>query len=199
MTKRRCSSDPVEDLSTVSAATLDDVRAAFAIPPFIRSQYNYDMNEASDESGLACTDLSLAKQSFAEEVDINTIVRRFGLSGELPSDVRMPTFGDFSDVVDFHSAMNAVARARESFDAMPADVRFRFDNDPQKFVSFCSDDKNREEVEKLGLVSPEALERKRKALEAATAIAAKDAAELQEVRRRASERPVGPPGAQGST
>lgn len=122
--------------------------------PFLRTPYNYDTNAVSDETGLKCEDETLAKQSFAEEVDINTIVRRFGLTGELPQNVRIPVSGDFTDVQDFHSAMNAVRLAQESFDAMPADVRTRFGNDPEKFVAFCLDDKNRAEAERLGLVDP---------------------------------------------
>lgn len=124
---------------------------------FIRTEFNYDMNLAGDESGLRCMDGSLAKQSFAEEVDINTIVRRFGLSGELPVGVRMPTYGDFTGVSDFRSAMDAVVAARESFDTLPAHVRTRFHNDPAEFVDFCSDDDNIAEARKLGLVPKEEL------------------------------------------
>lgn len=119
---------------------------------FVRSAYNYDMSAASVDAGLLCEDVSLAKQSFAEESDINTIVRRFRISGELPVNVRMPTYGDFTGVSDFHSAMNAVALAHEAFDAMPAEIRSRFHNDPQEFVAFCSDDSNMDEARKLGLV-----------------------------------------------
>lgn len=120
--------------------------------PFVRNPYNYDRDRASDDAGLRCDDLSLCKQSFAEEVDINTIVRRFHLTGELPTDVRAPQYVDFEGVFDFHSAMNAVARAGESFDRMPAHVRARFHNSPAEFVDFCSDAANRSEAVKLGLV-----------------------------------------------
>lgn len=121
---------------------------------FLRTEFNYDRDAASLESGLRCDDVSLAKQSFADEADINTIVRRFGLTGQLPSGVEAPTYGDFVGVFDFHSAMNAVAQARESFDKLPADVRYRFNNDPGQLVDFCSDEANRAEAEKLGLVVP---------------------------------------------
>ena len=121
---------------------------------FLRTGNNYDRDAASVESGVLNDSPSLTKQSFAEECDINTIVERFGLTGELPTDVRMPQYADFDEVFDYHSAMNAVAQARESFDAMPADVRARFHNDPGEFVEFCGDEKNREEAVKLGLVLP---------------------------------------------
>ena len=119
--------------------------------PFVRNPYNYDTAEASDESGLRCEDPSLAVQDQRDEVDINTIVRRFGLTGQLPEDVRVPTYGDFTGVSDYHSAMNAVRMAGESFMAMPAEVRSRFGNDPGNFVAFCSDPANLDEMRKLGL------------------------------------------------
>lgn len=120
---------------------------------FLRTPYNYDMSAAGDESALHCTDESMAKQSFAEECDINTIVRRFGITGELPTNIRMPTYGDFTGVHDFKTAMDAIATANESFDALPAEVRARFNNDPAAFVDFCSDTRNRDEAKKLGLIS----------------------------------------------
>jgi len=120
---------------------------------FLRTPYNYDTNAASDESGLACQDESRTKQSFAEEADINTIVRRFGVTGQLPTGIRAPTYGDFENVVDFHTAMNAIAQAGEAFDRMPAQVRARFHNNPAEFVDFCSDPANVAEMEKLGLTN----------------------------------------------
>lgn len=119
--------------------------------PFVRSAYNYDVDEVSNASGLTCSDASLAKQSFREECDINTIVRNFGLTGQLPDDVRPPTYGDFSGIFDFHSAMNAVAEAQEAFDALPAEVRARFHNDPGAFVDFCSNPENLPDLRKMGL------------------------------------------------
>lgn len=124
---------------------------------FVRSGLpNYDRNEVSDETGLACPkEEHMTKQEFAEEVDINTILRRFNVTGQLPENVRMPTYADFTDVYDFHSAANAIAQANEAFAEMPADVRKRFENDPAQFVAFCSDETNRDDARKLGLLVPE--------------------------------------------
>lgn len=120
--------------------------------PFVRSAFNYDTMAVSNETGLACNDESLCQQQFVEEVDINTIVRRFGLDGELPESVVMPQNSDFEEIFDFQSAMNAVVAARESFDEMPARIRSRFHNNPAEFVDFCSNPDNRDEALKLGLV-----------------------------------------------
>lgn len=136
--------------------------------PFLRTPYNYDMNEASDASGLLCLEPTLAKQAFREEADINVIMERFGLGYVVPPGVVAPTFGDFTDVVDFHSAMNAVVASRESFMKLPADVRARFANDPQAFVAFCSDDSNFDEVDRMGLLLPAASKRRADAAKAAS-------------------------------
>ena len=119
---------------------------------FLRTPYNYDTIEASDASGLSCPEDSLAQQHAKDESDINTIVRRFGLTGELPQGVRMPQYGDFTGATDYHSALNAVIAADAAFMQLPADLRTRFNNDAGAFVDFCADDRNRDEAVKLGLV-----------------------------------------------
>lgn len=120
--------------------------------PFLRTAHNYDMDHASRNSGLECLDKSLAQQQFLEESDINTIVRRFGLTGELPTDFREPLYGDYTGVWDYQTAMNAVRQADETFMTMPAHIRARFHNDPQELLEFLADNDNRAEAIKLGLV-----------------------------------------------
>lgn len=120
---------------------------------FLRTFGNYDGDKASDEAGFACTPGDgMTQQQFGEECDINTIVKRFGLTGELPENYRAPVSGDFSDVVDFHTAMQAVRKAEESFMALPAPLRAEFGNDPQRLVEFVSDEANRGRAVELGLV-----------------------------------------------
>lgn len=124
---------------------------------FVRDgTFNYDADEVSRETGLECKDASLAQQSQAKEADINEIVRRFGLTGQLPQNVRAPILADFRETVfDFQTAQNAIAMANQSFMALPADVRAEFNNDPQRFVEFCSDADNLPRLKKLGLTRPD--------------------------------------------
>lgn len=119
---------------------------------FVRSPYNYDADEVSNETGLKCEDESRAQQSFKDECDINEIVRRFGLTGELPGDFKMPQSGDFTFVTDYKSALDMVRAADEEFRRLPAEVRDRFMNDPGRLIEFVEDEKNRVEAEKLGLL-----------------------------------------------
>lgn len=119
--------------------------------PFLRSAYNYDTKVASDESGLRCDDESLAVQDSKDECDINTIVQRFGLTGELPDDIRTPSYGDFTGVGDYRTALHQVMAADSEFMRLPAKLRARFHNDAGTFVEFCSDPDNLPELRRLGL------------------------------------------------
>lgn len=120
-----------------------------------RTPFNYSTDDVSRETSLVCSDESLAIQSAENECNINTIVKRFGLTGELPADVAMPQSGDFTNIPDFHTAMNIVRSAQEEFLRVPADIRERFANDPGKLMSFLDDDANRDEARKMGFLRPE--------------------------------------------
>ena len=127
---------------------------------FFRTGFNYDRDAVSRETALNCEIdpvtgeivPSMTSQQFADDVDINTIVRRFGLTGQLPQSLSVPLSGDFTGVTDFHSAMNLVVAAQDEFMKLPVDVRDRFGNDPGALVAFVSDDANRDEAVKLGIV-----------------------------------------------
>ncbi|AKI26938.1 internal scaffolding protein VP3 [Gokushovirinae Fen7875_21] len=122
----------------------------------LRTFNNYDTRAASDESALFCPEPTMAQQHPKEECDINTIVNRFGLTGELPTGVRAPQYGDFTGLGDFRDALEAIQAADAAFMQMPAAVRYRFHNNPAEFVDFCSNPFNYAEAESLGLVIPKA-------------------------------------------
>jgi len=125
---------------------------------FLRTPYNYDTDAASNESGLACEEPSLAQQHFKEECDINTILQKFNITGILPEAPLSPRYGDFSGIGDYHTALNRVMAAQTEFGALPAQIRARFDNDPSKLIQFLDDESNRPEAEELGLVERAAAE-----------------------------------------
>ncbi len=125
---------------------------------FLRTPYNYDTDAASNESGLACEEPTLAQQHFKEECDINTILQKFSITGILPEAPLSPRYGDFSGIGDYHTALNRVMAAQEEFESLPAQIRARFDNDPAKLIDFLDDESNRTEAENLGLVERAAAE-----------------------------------------
>lgn len=120
----------------------------------LRAPFNYDVDSASLEAATIIEGPSMTDQSFKDEVDINTIVQRFGLTGEMPSDLRMPSYGDFEATVDYHGAMLALKAADEEFLRLPGEIRARFDHNAGALIAFLEDPKNEEEARKLGILNP---------------------------------------------
>jgi len=119
---------------------------------FVRNAFNYDMDKASRDSGLSCSDPSRTQQQFKDECDINTIVRNFGVTGLLPQRTDPPLQGDFTNVIDYQSAMNLIIDAQAAFGDIPSDIRKRFHNDPAEYLDFISDPNNEAEARKMGLL-----------------------------------------------
>lgn len=115
----------------------------------VRSRYNYDVKKAS--TPLHCFLPSRAVQDAADESDINTIVRKFGVTGKIPVLPIQPQYGDFNTVSSFHEAMNLIAETHELFDSQPATIRDKFANDPQNMIDFLENPDNIDESIQLGL------------------------------------------------
>lgn len=102
---------------------------------------------------------SRTKQAFKDECDINMIVKKFKkVNGVDFLDVYKSSpntgfYGDFSDVGDYRTMFDRVNAARASFEALPAQVRKRFNHDAAFFLDFCLDPRNLDELVKLGLAS----------------------------------------------
>lgn len=131
-----------EELPTPSSAT-----------PFFKTPYNHDTNAESDRHGLLCPEATRTQQHFKDECDINILFARYLETGEMPQVLNGLSYGDFTGIFDFQTAMNAVRTAEGVFQQLPARIKNRFDNDPQKLLAFLHDPDNREEAEFLGLVN----------------------------------------------
>ena len=117
----------------------------------VRSAYTFDSDAVSNETALDCGDESVTQQCFKDECDINILLAKFAVTGQLPDNVRVPQFVDFEETFDFQSSMNVIRAAEEAFNAMPAEVRDRFQNDPGRFLEFANDASNYDEALKMGL------------------------------------------------
>lgn len=125
-------------------------------PTEARAAGRYDPDPLSLGTGTANSDPSLTDQSQAVEADINTIVQRFKLTGEIPVSQRtpFPMDVDFDEIFDYQEAQHAILRARASFASLPAEVRTTFQNDALAFADFASDPKNLEKLQGWGLAPP---------------------------------------------
>lgn len=112
---------------------------------------------ADEALGKDCATICLPEEDMtlqgpAEECDINVMVRRFGVTGQLPVVDRKPLFGDFSQAVDFQTALNMVRAAELEFSKLPSEVRRAIDNDPAKLERWIADPENEAMAKKLGLI-----------------------------------------------
>lgn len=100
---------------------------------------------------------SLTKQWFADECDINQIVRRYEAAGgrvdQLGPDARGMAFGDFSGVQDYLDCQNRLLAGQEAFQSLPAEVRDRFGNAPERLLDWLSEEKNHDEAVALGILA----------------------------------------------
>lgn len=105
--------------------------------PLNASLRSYSSRAVSDATAADEDDESLVQQQFKDEVDINTIVRRFGLTREMPSGIAGGVYGDFTGIQDYEGAVAAIEKAHEGFMKMPPELRERFGNDPGKLIAFA--------------------------------------------------------------
>lgn len=98
---------------------------------------------------------SLTQQAFASECDINNILAKYQKTQLLTHVMSTQgSYGDFTNVSDYPSALNALMDAEARFMGLPATIRERFANDPSNLLSFVSDSKNYGEAVSLGLIEP---------------------------------------------
>ena len=94
---------------------------------------------------------SRTKQSFKQEADINTILEKYARTGLIPSYDQPQQYGDYTGVMDYHTAQNKIAEGKSAFADLPSKIRKRFDNDPGQFLDFIYDEENFDEMVELGL------------------------------------------------
>lgn len=104
-------------------------------------------------------EVSKTKQSFAEETDVNAIMRKYQATGILEhQNTAVPRYGDFTNADSYLEAVNQVKHAEALFAKLPAKVRDHVKNDPGRLLDMVFDPERRAELEELGLVAPEVVE-----------------------------------------
>lgn len=90
----------------------------------IRTQIDGLNEEASLATGISFDpETDLARQEFAEETDINHVLRKYG---RLP-EARPFTYGESIDAdTDLLTAFEAIANAQSSFDSLPPHIQTRY-------------------------------------------------------------------------
>lgn len=93
------------------------------------------------------------QQQYQQQCDVNYIMKQYLHTGTINHIAQKKgVYADHTKLPDYHAALNIVKSAESGFMSLDAQVRKRFQNDPQQLINFLSDPKNRPEAEKLGLV-----------------------------------------------
>jgi len=97
--------------------------------------------------------VSLTKQSFSAECDINNIMRKYQKTGAIDHVNKHEASYGFATSMDFQEALDTITRGQTMFDELPSSIRTKFENDPKKFLDFVQDEKNLTEMQELGLAN----------------------------------------------
>jgi hypothetical protein len=98
-------------------------------------------------------DRSRTKQEHEKGANINNIMRKYRKTGLVPQVVDVQSyFADFSSGTDFAENMRRVTDANEKFEALPSEIRNRFENNCSKFLDFVIDPANEPEMCDMGLM-----------------------------------------------
>lgn len=114
----------------------------------------YNMRSAYSKpkpSTIICDD-GITEQHHSEECDVNNILATYMKTGVLPPVDPNAKYGDLSDF-DYQSLQNQIANANSLFEQLPENVRYRFGNEPYRFLNFVQDEKNYDELVEMGLAN----------------------------------------------
>lgn len=102
---------------------------------------------------FTCTGVSMTKQSFNDECDINQIMAKFQKTGMIDHiNKNQPSYGDHSPA-DYHESLTIIREAEVLFNELPSSVRKKFNNQPDEFYSFVQNPENEAELYDLGLTN----------------------------------------------
>lgn len=96
----------------------------------------------SDATGTEPQGESLTEQRHVDDVDLNVIVQRFGITdGSIPNVNLDPSqFAETDDRLDLREIIDRSRRAQEAFMQLPAKIRKEFDHDPAQLWRFVNED-----------------------------------------------------------
>lgn len=95
----------------------------------------------------------LTRPEFLSQCVPRLQIERFMRDGVCRRVEQVPMYGDFTNIGSYQECLERVLAIDEHFMSLPAAVRDRFRNKPSELFDFLSDEKNRDEAVKLGLLS----------------------------------------------
>lgn len=116
------------------------------------TKFNTVYSHPETEALIVPPEDAIVETGFHEDCDINCVVSRY-LRKDPTLDIqeKKPVYGDFSKVMSYEDAKQAVIEAERNFMSLPPEVRRRFNDNPAELLKFVDDDRNLDEAIKLGL------------------------------------------------
>jgi len=100
-------------------------------------------------------DPSMTDQSQHAQTDVNNIMAKYKKTGQITHLAKVQgNFADLSEIQDLHTSMTQVTLAQQTFNALPAELRSRFQNSPVEMLNFLNNPQNDQEAIQLGLKIP---------------------------------------------
>ena len=97
---------------------------------------------------------SMTQQQFAQECDINYIVKRAQRTGTIPVvSTQEMQFGAL-DEDTFKARMDKMAEIKSYFECLPSEIRLHYQNSVNEFIAAMNTEEGVEEGRKLGIISP---------------------------------------------
>lgn len=96
--------------------------------------------------------VSMTKQSFADESQINKIMAKYEKTGLIEHVKDHSGYTNMPPPMEYQDALNLTIEAQSSFDDLPANIRREFGNDPYQFLAFVEDPENVDRMAELGLL-----------------------------------------------
>jgi len=97
-------------------------------------------------------DDGMTQQHFKDQVDINNILAKYRRTGVVEHVKKArELYGDFTELGEYARDLDKVAKAQQTFEMMPAEIRNQFKNSIQGFFEFIGDEKNKDQCVKWGI------------------------------------------------
>lgn len=112
-----------------------------------------DFTIKKDSKGKVTNPESISKAVQADKnaADINKIVAKAKKTGFMVVNNKQPMYGDFTKGTDYADVQKRILEVKNGFEGLPAEIRNKFDNSPEKWIDYMSDPNNKEESIELGL------------------------------------------------
>jgi len=131
----------IDDLSKATGASIEELRQALR-------KFHQRPGRVDENGEIEYT----TEQDHKKECDVNEIIKKYDKRGVITHISKIEAkFGDMTGA-DFQAMQNQVILAKNMFNALPAEIRKEFDNNPSSLLEFMEDPNNRDRAIELGLI-----------------------------------------------